>query len=260
MIQVIGGTGMLGSELVKYARQMGVQVEDSYIDIVAVEKDQIVCQTVINCSGVAPSGDREKLVQVNQIGPKRVAQCCEEIGARLIHVSSDAVFNRSGPHPESHYCDPSSLYGRTKMSGETKTPPHLTIRTSFIGFGRRGIITQLLGSDEKIPASGRFLWSGHTAFTIARVLLTLSDRPDITGLLHVPGEFQSRLELTALLAEKFGCNVERVVKDDSYVADRRLVSTRWRALELPALPKFEEQVDHLVEEWRKREEEAEYTR
>lgn len=247
MIQVIGSTGMLGSELVRIARERGVSVEDTHIDVVSVDKSQILCQTVINCSGVAPSAvDRDKIINVNQIGPRRVAQCCEETGSRLIHISTDAVFNRPGPHPESHYCDPTSLYGRSKMSGETKTPPHLTIRTSFIGFGRRGVVAQLLNTSDPISGSMRFLWSGHTATTIAEVLLLLSDRPEITGLLHVPGEFQTRYELTLLLASKFEVDPQRVVRDDSYVADRRLVSTRWRALDLPTLRPFEEQVDLLV--------------
>lgn len=246
MIQIIGGTGMLGSEVVRLARQWGIPFEDTYVDVVYVEKDQIVASVVVNCSGAPSSGDREKLVNVNQVGPRRIAQKCEEVGSRLIHVSTDAIFNRSGPHPESHYCDPSSLYGRTKMLGEVKTVPHLTVRTSFVGLGRRGVVAQLLNTSDPILASTKFLWSGHTATTIAEVLLQLSQRPDITGLLHIPGESQSRYELAVRLATAFGVDVERVVQDDSYVTDRRLVSSRWRALDLPALPSFESQVERLV--------------
>ena len=250
MIQVIGKTGMLGSEVIKAAQDANIDVLDGYVDIISVMPQDIRGEVVINCSGISPTATgREKLIAVNQSGPRKLAEVCSEVGARLIHVSTDAVYNRPGPHPESHHCDPSSLYGRTKMMGEVKSPPHLTLRTSFIGFGRRGIVAQLLTTEDVIPASTKFLWNGHTAPTVAAILVALSQRPDITGLLHTPGVFQTRYDLVLRLIQLFSIDADRIKRDDSYITDRRLISTRWWSLDLPAPASFDEQLVSLRDEY-----------
>ena len=95
-----------------------------------------------------------------------------------------------------------------------------------------------------MKASNRLLWSGHTVDTIADVLITLAERSDVTGLLHIPGEFQSRYDLCMTLATYLMCGAQ-VIRDDSFVADRRLMSTRWSMLGLPELPSFAAQLEMM---------------
>ncbi len=249
-IQVIGKTGMLGIEMLKAASREGIQVDESYVDIISVCPEDIKAEIVINCSGIASGPeDRPKMVAVNQNGPRRLADACVTAGARLVHISTDAVFNRVGPHAERDHCDPSSAYGRTKMQGEIRDPPHLTVRTSFVGLGRRGILTQLLQTDDIIPASSKFMWNGHAASTVAQYMLMLALRKDITGLIHIPGEFQTRYQLVLRLINIFDLDLSRVTLDDSYVTDRRLISTRWHAIGLPYPPKFDVQLEELYREY-----------
>lgn len=246
MIQIIGRSGMLGLEVEKAAIEAGIPVETSYVDIVTVTPDDIKAKIVINCSGVASSTDkREQTIAVNQKGPKNLAKACDECGARLLHISTDAVFNRPGPHAENNYCDPQSLYGRSKMLGEVRSKPHLTVRTSFVGIGRRGIVSQLLNTNDVISASTKFLWNGHTAPFVATMLVLLAMRTDITGLIHIPGQFQTRYDLVKNIISTFDLDDSRVYIDDSYIADRRLISLRWRAIGLSYLPPFSEQLQEL---------------
>lgn len=250
MIQIIGKTGMLGMEVVKAAADRKIPVDDMFVDITSVTPEDIRAEIVINCSGVAPNTcGRDKLVAVNQTGPRRLAHACDDARARLIHVSTDAVFNRPGPHSERDHCDPSSAYGRTKMIGEIRSSPHLTVRTSFVGIGRRGIVTQLTATEDIIPASTQFLWSGNTAKTIAGILLDLAFRVEITGIIHIPGEFQNRYELICRIIDLFGMDRSRVRLDDSYVTDRRLVSSRWSLARLPDITSFEEQLNELKKDY-----------
>lgn len=240
---------MLGAEIIRAAKENNIQVDDHYVDILSVQPSDIHSDIVINCSGVSPDvHNRKKLIEANQHGPIKLAKACDDACARLIHMSTDAVYNSPGPHNERSRCSPSSAYGRTKMKGEIKYVPHLTIRTSFIGFGKRGIISQLLNTDEKITASTLYLWSGHTASAIADIIIELVHRNDITGLIHIPGEFQTRYDVAMKLVRLFGLDESRIIRDDSWISDRRLISSRWYPAGLPTMPLFDKQLEKLAEQ------------
>lgn len=250
MIQVIGKTGMLGTQVMRIAAARGISVCDNFVDVTSVQPGDIRSDIVINCSGAPPSDDKSKMASINKMGPRNLAAACDEAGSRLVHISTDAVFNNPGPHSERDHCSPSAAYGRIKMQGEIRHGKHLTIRTSFIGLGQHGIINQLINTNDTIKASSMFLWSGHTSITVANILIDLALDKYITGLIHIPGEFQSRLDLMHRLVKMLDIDADRIIQDDSYVTDRRLISTRWPALFLPMPPTFEEQIDELSNQYR----------
>jgi len=242
-IQVVGHRGMLGSSVTRAVQARGHDLAVRDLNIETVMVGQIDAPTVINCAGLVKQRQypASRFMAVNAVGPHRLAEACDLVGARLIHVSTDCVFQGPGPHDEWDAVDCEDEYARSKFAGEVYRQPHLTIRTSFVGFGTRGLIAALQ-SREPQRASDRLLWSGHTVDAVADVLVTLAERPDVIGLLHIPGEFQSRYELCVKLATYLMCGAQ-VIRDDTFVADRRLVSIRWQALGLPELPSFDQQLE-----------------
>jgi dTDP-4-dehydrorhamnose reductase len=96
---------------------------------------------VINCAAYhvvdEVESSPEKAFAVNAIGPRNLALACKEIGAVLVHLSTDYVFSgddRRRPHIEDEPLDPPNVYGVSKASGEMLIrltwPRHFIVRGS----------------------------------------------------------------------------------------------------------------------------------
>jgi dTDP-4-dehydrorhamnose reductase len=79
---------------------------------------------VINCAAATNvdgcESDEDFAFKVNALGPRNLAMVCEEIGAKLVQVSTDYVFSGVGEKPLTEYdlTAPYSVYGKTKLLGE----------------------------------------------------------------------------------------------------------------------------------------------
>lgn len=241
-IQVFGYTGMLGQAVCRAVLKAGHRLDmitrETYLD------DYNAGYPLVNCAGLVKQSrdyfDNVSFLETNTKLPHILS-----IGYhRVIHVSTDCVFNHPGPHDENDYISGTDIYARSKFAGEITDAPHLTIRTSFVGYGRHGLIRDMQ-TKEQVKASNNLLWTGHTADTIAEILVHLATREDVTGLLHIPGEFTTRLALCYLLKHNLNLPAE-IVQDDSFVADRRLISNRWDRLGMPELPPLYKQIQGLM--------------
>lgn len=247
-IQVVGARGMLGSAVLQAVRAAGHEpIGNFYGDITTCA---VLGQVVINCAGVVKQRTEltdSYFVLVNSYGPQRLAEACDRFGARLIQVSTDCVFAGPGPHGESDTPDGRGIYAVSKLAGEVARAPHLTVRTSFVGLGKRGLLHDLLEKrGQTIAASTNALWTGHTAPWIAKLLVHLAaERPDITGLLHVPAPEWTRPELIAAISRLFKLDLT-VVETNDPAEDRRLYSERWPALSLPYIPSLLAQLQELL--------------
>lgn len=78
----------------------------------------INCAAMTNVNGCESSQD--VAMKVNAIGARNLARSCEQIGCKLVHVSTDYVFAGDGdrPYVEWDVCNPQSVYGTSKLLGE----------------------------------------------------------------------------------------------------------------------------------------------
>lgn len=204
---------------------------------------------VINCAGIVKGREAspQEYVLVNGVLPWKLTEACDRIGARLIHVSTDCVFDGlPGPHAEGDPPAPIDLYGRSKLAGEVDRYPHLTVRTSFIGEGSRGLIAELRRCERSaLPylASANQLWTGHSVQWIAWLLVHLAGQPAVTGILHVPGLETNRLRLVADLRRELGIAFE-LQETETPKLDRSLISKRWSSA-LPDPPHWSDELECL---------------
>ncbi len=191
-------------------------------------------ETVINCAGIVKSVCHDPLeaITVNAALPHFLAETLGEHEGRLLQVSTDCVFSgRRGKYRETDLADPEDLYGRSKLLGEVVTDPHLTVRTSFIGFEprtERGLLAWFLAQKGSVGGFRRAIWSGLTADRLAIVLNDLALRRDVTGLLHGSGEAVDKDTLLRWIAEIFEKRDVTIEAMDEPRIDRSLDGSKLR--------------------------------
>jgi dTDP-4-dehydrorhamnose reductase len=115
------------SSLYNNATIISVDVEDLDItDLSAVKKYILETKPdlIINCAAYtnvdACENNEDLAYKINALGPRNLAIASNEIGSRLVQVSTDYVFNGKGDTAFKEYdkVDPISVYGKTKLAGE----------------------------------------------------------------------------------------------------------------------------------------------
>ena len=136
---------------------------------------------------------------LNATAPEALAKAAAEVGAWLVHYSTDYVFNGQGDQPwqEGGATDPLSVYGQTKLEGEQAIAAayakHLIFRTSWVYAARGGnfakTMLRLAGERERLTViddqhgapTGADLIADVTAHAIRRVL----QQQDLAGIYHL---------------------------------------------------------------------------
>jgi dTDP-4-dehydrorhamnose reductase len=151
---VTGARGMLGSALVpslppEYSIA-GVDLKDFDIsDDAAAQKAfrELRPDFVVHLAAYTDvdgcEANPQRAEAINALGTWNVARACADIGAILLYVSTDYVFDgcQAGPYREDDCPHPINVYGRTKLSGEqhvqSLVPRHFIVRTSWL-YGPQG--------------------------------------------------------------------------------------------------------------------------
>jgi dTDP-4-dehydrorhamnose reductase len=160
--------------------------------------------------------------QVNVAGTTALAELAQQVGAKLVYVSTDLVFDgRKGRYREQDLPAPLSVYGRTKLEGEQAVlnlPRSAVVRVSLM-FGptrisRPGFFDQQLDRLRGRQAVRLFVDEWRTPLslrTAARTLLAVA-QSDFEGLLHLGGpERMTRWEMGSRLAEHIGADPSLLV-------------------------------------------------
>ncbi len=140
------------SDMVDEPGVINLDISDNEAVMALIREKQpdviINCAAFTNVDGCETNEDLA--FKANAIGPRNLAIAAKEVGAKLIHVSTDYVFNGESDHPltETEDPDPVSAYGRTKLAGErfvqSFADRYFILRTAWLyGEGNNFVKTML---------------------------------------------------------------------------------------------------------------------
>ncbi|MDA0179087.1 dTDP-4-dehydrorhamnose reductase [Solirubrobacter phytolaccae] len=205
---VTGAAGMLGTDVVAAAAAQHdvVAFTRGDLDITDAEAVRAALRdsrpdAVINCAAYtnvdAAESDEAAATRINGDGAGHLAAAAAEVGAHIVHVSTDYVFggDATSPYREDAPTGPIGAYGRSKLAGEVAVAgaaptSHSIVRTAWV-FGPHGknfVDTMLRLGRERDEVTvvddqlGSPTYTGH----LAAALVTIAqERPN--GILHVAG-------------------------------------------------------------------------
>lgn len=202
---IVGGKGMLGTDLVAVCGKAGVESvvldlpELDICDLKNVRRNLTGGDWVVNCAAFTRVDDAEKeqdaALAVNATGAGHVAKVCEEKGLKLIHISTDYVFDgkKGSPYSEDDPTSPLNYYGFTKLKGEEAVRAAgghaLIVRTeSLYGLNGRSFIRAILQKVKDDQKTLHVVYDQISSPTYTRHLadaLVRLCRLDKTGLVNV---------------------------------------------------------------------------
>lgn len=206
-ILLFGGSGQLGQEFVIRARDLSFEVTSPVIaDLDITDEKQVRFlaekvkpQAILNFAAYtavdAAETESELCYRVNRDGAKNCALAAKDVGAKLVHISTDYVFAGKGDVPldESAPANALSVYGKSKAAGEEACNQvlggkELIVRTSSLHgrYGANFVHTMLKLFDEgkSVSVVSDQIMSPTWAGFLAEVLLDLLRLP-ASGVLHV---------------------------------------------------------------------------
>jgi dTDP-4-dehydrorhamnose reductase len=209
-VLVTGGNGQVGQSIADFATDgrfatLDIVVADrSTVDItdraaLGAAFDRVRPDVVINAAAYtavdAAETDEAAAMAANADGVASLADLCAARGARLLHLSTDYVFDgmKDGWYVESDPIAPLGVYGRTKAAGEAAAracPAHLILRTSWVyaAHGNNFVRTMLRVGTERpeVEVVDDQVGSPTSAHDIAEALLHLS-LLEVNGTYHLAG-------------------------------------------------------------------------
>lgn len=202
MILIVGANGMLGRDLMLLLGDRSRGVDINEVDITSFESVlQVVGAlkpaVIINCAAYTDvdgcEEHAETAMAVNAEGVAHLALACQQIGALLVQISSDYIFDgRKGtPYLEDDAPHPLSVYGESKLAGEMNAaicPEYLIVRTQWLYglHGKNFVETMLrLGAEKgQVAVVDDQIGSPTWTVDLGRAIIALIDRGR-RGIYHV---------------------------------------------------------------------------
>ena len=198
---IVGAAGQLGRALVATAprdvtlipldrRGLDIRDERALFAIMGAERPDVIINAAAYTAVDDAEGDEESAREVNAVAVGSLAAAARAEGGRLVHVSTDFVFDGStgSPYRPESPTHPLNAYGRTKLEGEARAGPDaLIVRTGWL-YGSSGsnfvrTMLSLMESRSEVRIVADQVGTPTYAPTFASALWTMA-QAGVTGIYH----------------------------------------------------------------------------
>jgi dTDP-4-dehydrorhamnose reductase len=209
-ILLIGTKGQLGGELNQILPTLGdvVGVDKSTMDLAKPEMisqviRQIKPKIIVNAAAYTAvdkaESEAELAEKVNGLAPRIMAEEADNLGANLIHISTDYVFDgkKNTPYLEEDLTNPLSIYGQTKLAGEeaikNTDTNYIILRTAWVygSYGKGNFVKTMLRLAQEreqlkvvIDQLGSPTWARDIAQVIASLIPQFNQQKNVRETYH----------------------------------------------------------------------------
>ena len=249
---LIVGMGFLGNYVLREFKNKGfnvigtrLSINDNVmkLDITDVESvEKCVNQTnpdlIINCAANINLEFLEKNPQIgksiNAIGPRNLAKIASKNKIRLIHISTDSIFDgNNSMYTEEDIPNPINEYGKTKLLGEKyiqdSMKDYVILRTNFFGINDKGTgllnwIIEKLSQKEEITGFDDVIFNPIEISNLSKIIVEIS-QSSFVGILHLSSnKLISKYEFIMKVADIFNFDKKLIkkgtLKDMNFIALR----------------------------------------
>ena len=182
---------------------------------------------IINTAGRTDIDYLEKnpneAISVNTMGPKNIATITEEMGIKLVHVSTDSIFDGvKGNYNENDKPNPVNIYAKSKLDAELSikqiTKKCVIIRTNFYGMNQNSkhlfnSIFAKLKNGEEFVGFNDIIFSPLEIKNLSQLICDVVDS-NYSGILHLASnEKLSKYEFCTEIAKTFGFDKSLIIND-----------------------------------------------
>jgi dTDP-4-dehydrorhamnose reductase len=293
-ILILGVTGMLGHTLLrklsphfqvrgtvrnqeeikhffpeKYHTQIITGIDALQIDTVNKAITELKPDLVINCIGIIKQLKEAKnpilSISLNALFPHQLAQICTENSAKMLHISTDCVFDgQRGDYQETDFPNATDLYGRTKLLGEVHELENcLTLRTSIIGHelkGKFGLLEWFLAQEGNTKGFKNAIYTGFTTTEMAKIIISkIIGSPMLHGLYQVASWAINKYDLLKIIAKIYHKEIDIQPYED-FFCNRSLIGERFNNDTTYQSPTWEQMIKEMYVDWEEAKAEGFYTK
>lgn len=278
-ILLLGGSGILGSEVLRYLNAESHEyAAPTSSDLDITDKEQLFkfiselkpswiinCAAWTNVDGAESSFD--KVRGINSIAVGNLGSAAGIFGCKVIHISTDYVFDgeSSTPYDESSPVNPVNKYGASKLEGENAlrdvAPDSYVIRTSWLyGASGKNFVKTIAGKaiqSEEARVVNDQVGSPTSARDLAGAIMSIVSNQPKPGVYNYSNDGScSWFEFAQRIYERLGANPSLVLpisSDSLNLLARRprfslLSKEKWKSLGLAEVPRWEDSLDLLLPE------------
>jgi len=256
-IFIFGSNGMLGTYMCSYLSKkytvIGIERRDYDLSNLKTDtlRELLISKqlgkgdVVLNCAGVIPQASKQRdlyknlYYRINSIFPVILSMICDKIGAIMIHITTDCVFDGKlgGYNEESHHTETND-YGISKSLGELCDAT--IIRTSIIGeelINKRSLLEWVRSNKgSKINGFTQHYWNGVTCLELAKVVLeVIGEELYWKGVRHIFSPTSvTKYELVKMISDAYELGIE-VMQYETDKVDKTLSTIYDKQFEIKEL-------------------------